>query len=237
MVVELMKEAKCIVIFTGAGMSTESGLPDFRSDQGVWQTESPARVASINALNEKSEQFFKFYRTRVQGVRGHKPHKGHHILAKWQAAGIVDTIITQNVDGFHTAANSSDVLELHGTLGKVHCQNCQKEYDNIMYEKRAYYCECGGVLRPSVILFGELLDDGVITQAVKKSESADLFIVLGSSLTVSPANQFPLLAYKYGAKLVIVNEEETPYDHIASSVIRNEKIGDFLARIDNELND
>ena len=106
-----------------------------------------------------------------------------------------------------------------------------------MYEKRAYYCECGGVLRPSVILFGELLDDGVITQAVKKSESADLFIVLGSSLTVSPANQFPLLAYKYGAKLVIVNEEETPYDHIASSVIRNEKIGDFLARIDNELND
>ena len=237
MLAAILQQAKSVVVFTGAGMSTESGLPNFRSNNGLWRHVSPERLASTAALNDNVEQFFEFYRTRVQGVRGCEPHQGHRILAKWQAAGIIDTIITQNVDGFHTAANSSDVLELHGTLRTVHCQNCQKEYPNTMYEKRAYYCTCGGTLRPSVVLFGEMLDQAVISQAVKKSESADLFIVLGSSLTVSPANQFPLLAYNHGAKLVIVNEEETPYDHIASSVIQNEKIGDFLARIDNELHD
>ena len=235
MLAKLLQEAKTVVVFTGAGMSTESGLPDFRSSDGLWQQTNPQRIASIAALNNNVEQFFEFYRTRVQGVTGCEPHKGHHILAKWQAEGTIDTIITQNVDGFHTAANSSDVLELHGTLRTVHCQNCQKEYSNMMYEKRAYYCTCGGTLRPSVVLFGEMLDHSVVLQSVKQSESADLFIVLGSSLSVSPANQFPLLAYKHGAKLVIINEEETPYDHLAALVVRNEKIGDYLVRIDNEL--
>src|SRR5699024_3396717 len=138
-----LDEAKYTVVFTGAGMSTESGLPDFRSaDQGLWQKKDPTKLASTEALNNNVEDFIAFYRERVLGVKEYGPHKGHEILAKWEANGIVKSIITQNVDGFHQQAGSENVAELHGTLQKLHCEECGRAYDSNEYIKEAFYCEC-----------------------------------------------------------------------------------------------
>jgi len=236
MLVDLLKNAKHTVVFTGAGMSTESGLPDFRSaNTGLWEKEDPTLIASTEALNQDVEKFFTFYRERVLGVKDCKPHKGHDILVKWEREGLVKSIITQNVDGFHSVAGSKKVMELHGTLQKVHCQSCGKEYGNDMYEAENFYCTCGGKLRPSVVLFGEGLPEETFMQAVKESEEADLFIVLGSSLTVTPANQFPLIAKENGAKLIIINLEPTIFDKFADLVITDRKIGDVLTEMEEHL--
>lgn len=217
-------------------MSTESGLPDFRSAKtGLWEQEDPTRVASTEALNRDVEKFFQFYRQRVLGVKDCQPHKGYDILTQWEKDGIIQSIITQNVDGFHSESGSKNVMELHGTLQQVHCQSCQKEYDSSMYEEESFYCKCGGKLRPSVVLFGESLPEEPFMKAAEESEKADLFIVLGSSLTVTPANQFPVIAKESGAKLVIVNLEPTHFDHHADFVINNQKIGQLLAEVDNTL--
>lgn len=236
MLVGLLKESKYTVIYTGAGMSTESGLPDFRSAKtGLWEREDPALIASTEAMNRDVEKFFQFYRERVLGVKDCKPHKGYDVLAKWEREGRIEAIITQNVDGFHREAGSENIMELHGTLQKVHCQTCGEVYGNDMYEGENFYCTCGGKLRPSVVLFGEGLPEGPFVQAADESAKADLFIVLGSSLTVTPANQFPLLAKEQGAKLVIINLEPTHYDGYADLVINDQKIGDVLAEIEADL--
>ena len=236
MLVDLLEKSNYIVVYTGAGMSTESGLPDFRSaNTGLWEKEDPALIASTEALNRDVEKFFQFYRERVLGVKDCKPHNGHDILARWEKDGLIQSIITQNVDGFHSEAGSENVMELHGTLQKVHCETCKKEYGNEMYESESFYCECGGKLRPSIVLFGEGLPEETFMQAVQESEKADLFIVLGSSLTVTPANQFPLIAKENGAKLLIVNMEPTHFDEFADVVINDQKIGDVLAEIDSHL--
>ncbi|WAA10925.1 NAD-dependent protein deacylase [Fervidibacillus albus] len=217
------------VVFTGAGMSTESGLPDFRSKKtGLWKKKDPATIASTDALNNNVEQFIDFYRERVLGVKEFGPHKGHRILAEWEQKGIIQSIITQNVDGFHQQAGSERVIELHGTLQKLHCQSCGKEYDSEQYVNKDYHCSCGGILRPSIVLFGEALPEDAFQQALEETEKAELFIVLGSSLSVTPANQFPLLAKQNGAKLMIVNMEPTTFDMYADVVINKEKIGEFL---------
>lgn len=236
MLAELLKQAKRTIVYTGAGMSTESGLPDFRSAKtGMWEIEDPAKVASVTALNEQVDQFFHFYKQRVLAAKDTGPHEGHRILAKWEEEGLINGIITQNVDGFHTEAGSKNVMELHGTLREVHCESCGKAYSNDRYVKDEYYCECGGTLRPSVVLFGEMLPEETFLQAIFESERADLFIVLGSSLTVSPANQFPAMAKQNGAKLVIINMEKTAMDSMADLIIHDRKIGEVLQEADQEL--
>ncbi len=216
-------------------MSTESGLPDFRSSQsGLWTKEDPAKLASTEALNRNVERFFEFYRQRVLGLKECKPHKGYEILTKWEKEGLIQSIITQNVDGFHEEAGSKNVAELHGTLKRLHCQTCKKEYENDAFVKAEFYCKCGGKLRPSVVLFGEMLPEEAVLKATLESEKADLFIVLGSSLSVSPANQFPLIAKQHGAKLVIINMEPTDFDAYADLVIQDRKIGDVLEEIEDE---
>lgn len=235
MLAKWLKESKTTVVFTGAGMSTESGLPDFRSaNQGLWNKKDPSVIASVQALNNNVQEFFEFYRNRVAGVKEYGPHKGHKILAEWEKEGLISGIITQNVDGFHSDAGSRNVMELHGTLKKVHCQQCALEFESEEYMKGNFRCECGGVLRPSVVLFGEMLPEEAFSNALQLSELAELFIVLGSSLTVSPANQFPLVAKQNGAKLVIINMEPTDFDHYADLVIHNRKIGEVLEEINRE---
>jgi len=217
-------------------MSTESGLPDFRSSQsGMWKQKDPSRLASTKALNDHVNEFIEFYRNRVIGLKECKPHIGHEILALWEEKGMIQSIITQNVDGFHQQAGSKKVAELHGTLQKVHCQNCGKSYSSEEYLREQFACECGGILRPSVVLFGEMLPEEAIDFAVTESEKADLFIVLGSSLSVTPANQFPLVAKQMGAKLVIINMEPTELDAYADEGIHNRKIGELLVELNNQL--
>jgi len=231
-----LREAKYTVVFTGAGMSTESGLPDFRSSQGLWKQKDPAKLASTDALNNNVEAFIEFYRTRVLGVSEYKPHNGHYILADWEKRNIIRSIITQNVDGFHSDAGSKRIAELHGTLKKLHCQLCGKEYSSQEYINEEYYCECGGILRPSIVLFGEALPQDAFKMAYEEAKKADLFIVLGSSLTVTPANQFPIIAKENGAKLVIINHDPTDFDRFADLVINDRKIGDVLKELDQQLN-
>ena len=228
-----LKESKYTVVFTGAGMSTESGLPDFRSSkQGMWKKKDPSKIASVKSLNENVDEFIEFYRERVLGVKEFQPHKGHYILADWENRGIIQSIITQNVDGFHHVAGSMRVAELHGTLQQLHCQSCGKKYSSEEYINQAYNCQCSGLLRPSIVLFGESLPEAAFQFALVEAEKAELFIVLGSSLTVTPANQLPLIAKKNGAKLVIVNMEQTDFDGYADEVINNKEIGKWLIEID-----
>ncbi|WP_343843670.1 NAD-dependent protein deacylase [Salinibacillus aidingensis] len=232
MLKEWLQESRYTVVFTGAGMSTESGLPDFRSSSGLWKQKDPSQIANTNALNDNVEEFIEFYRQRVLGVKEYHPHKGHYILAEWEQQGKVKSIITQNVDGFHQEAGSTQVAELHGTLQKLHCQSCGREYSSEEYVAEDYYCvACEGILRPSIVLFGESLPQEAFQFAYEEAEKAELFIVLGSSLSVTPANQFPLIAKDHGAKLVIVNRDETPFDSYADLVIHDKKIGEVLEEL------
>ncbi|WP_087973812.1 NAD-dependent protein deacylase [Oceanobacillus rekensis] len=227
-----LDEANYTVVFTGAGMSTESGLPDFRSsNQGLWRQKDPSEIASTDALNTNVNEFIEFYRERVLGVKEYLPHKGHYILAEWEKQSNIQSIITQNVDGFHQLAGSNRVAELHGTLQELHCQRCGKIYDSNEYVKKEYHCNCGGVLRPSIVLFGETLPEEAFQLALSEAQKADLFIVLGSSLSVTPANQFPLIAKESGAKLVIVNQEKTEMDLYADQVVNDRKIGELLQEL------
>lgn len=236
MLEDWLKSSRHTVVFTGAGMSTESGLPDFRSrHNGLWKKKDPSQIASTKALNKNVEAFIEFYRERVLGVKEFGPHQGHYILAKWEQQGFIRSIITQNVDGFHQEAGSKRVAELHGTLQKVHCQTCGREYSSENYVNNDFYCECGGVLRPNIVLFGEALPQEAFQFALEEAEKADLFIVLGSSLSVTPANQFPLIAKENGAKLVIVNMEPTQFDRYADQVIHDKKIGQLLIELDKKI--
>jgi NAD-dependent deacetylase len=232
-----LKDASKTVVFTGAGMSTESGLPDFRSSlQGIWRGKDPAQFASTYALHHNRDVFVEFYRMRIEGLLKSKPHEGHAILARWEREGIIHGIITQNVDGFHQQAGNKQVAELHGTLSTVRCMVCGQTYPSAQYlQPDGTVCSCGGFLRPSVVLFGEALPEAALRRAEEWTEEAELFIVLGSSLQVSPANLFPQQAKARGARLVIVNMEPTELDDWADLVIHGKKIGDVLRQVEESL--
>ncbi len=236
MLTKWLKVSQYTVVLTGAGMSTESGLPDFRSAKaGLWSKKNPQQLASTFALKHNRDDFISFYQYRIRTLHECKPHLGHMILAKWQKRGIVQNIVTQNVDGFHKQAGSENVIELHGSLRTIHCQRCHQVYDSDLYIHEQFHCTCGGFLRPSVVLFGESLPIDAIEQAWSVAQKAELLIVLGSSLQVSPANQLPLLAKRNGSKFAIINMEPTELDEWADVVIHHRKIGDVLREIDEQL--
>jgi len=224
-----LEESKYTVVFTGAGISTESGLPDFRSSSaGLWKDQNLMKLASIDAINHNRYGFIEFYQHRVENVQKYKPNIGHEILVKWEREGKLKSIITQNVDGYHQEAGSQVVAELHGTLRTCHCSECGMVFDITRFMEKDFSCECGGFIRPSIVLFGEMLPEEALVQAARETKEAELFIVLGSSLSVSPANFFLVEASEHGAKIVIINEEETEMEDIAHLVIHNRKISEVL---------
>jgi NAD-dependent deacetylase len=220
-------------VFTGAGMSTESGLPDFRSNGGLWKANRRFEdLASVDALESAYDEHLEFYRWRIGMLEGHEPHDGHHILADWQRRGLVDTIVTQNVDGFHTRAGATGVLELHGTLALIRCHRCGAERPaRELLAADGARCACGGKRRAGVVLFGEALPAAVLEAAWQAARRARLFLVLGSSLVVAPANLLPQAAAAAGAPLVIVNRDPTPLDGAATLVI-SAAIGPTLREVD-----
>lgn len=230
--------AKHVVLFTGAGMSTESDLPDFRSkSRGLWEKFNPDELANVQALEKNTEEFTAFYRYRLSEITKHQAHQGHHILAKWEANGLIQGIITQNVDGFHHDAGSKHVMELHGTFRSFHCHYCKKEKARKAYLAGDTTCDaCGSITRPGIVLFGEMLPEDIFAMAEQESLKADLFIVLGSSLSVSPANMFPMLAKQQGAKLVIINREPTDLDMYADYCVHHRNIKEILTETDGYLN-
>ncbi|MDB5100302.1 MAG: NAD-dependent deacetylase [Cyanobacteria bacterium RYN_339] len=227
-----LQNARNATIFSGAGMSTESGLPDFRSAGGLWRNNRRfEELASTEALAHHYDEFVAFYRWRIEELAKFAPHEGHRVLARWQARGLLQALITQNVDGFHQRAGSPQPFQLHGGLDHVRCQTCglQAPAEKFLSDTA---CEaCGGKLRPGVVLFGEMLPRRAFEGAEAAARAADLFIVLGSSLMVSPANMLPQLAKSQGAKLVIVNQDPTPLDGMADLVLRD-AIGPTLAAVD-----
>lgn len=237
--IDLLTNASYTIVFTGAGMSTESGLPDFRSkDRGLWEKFNPDELANVHALLHNTEEFTKFYQYRLSEVNKYQPHEGHKILAAWEKRGIIKGIITQNVDAFHSDAGSENVMELHGSFRTFHCHKCKKEFERAVYLDGVSTCdECGGTIRPGIVLFGENLPQHTFTKAEEEALQADLFIVLGSSLSVSPANMFPLVAKENGAKLIIVNREPTQYDSLADLVIQDKSIRQLLIEVDENLHD
>ncbi|TMV45792.1 NAD-dependent deacylase [Paenibacillus mesophilus] len=237
MLAKLLMESQAAVIFSGAGMSTESGLQDFRSaDRGMWNHRNPIELADIEAIDSNRSEFVRFYQWRIQEMNSHQPNDGHRILASWERRGLIKGVITQNVENYHEQAGTSSIAKLHGDLGTLRCMKCNKQYESRMYlEPHALTaCNCGGFIRPNVVLFGEMLPRASLQFAGALMEDVELFIVLGSSLRVSPANQFPKQAKANGAKLVIVNHDPTPFDSYADLVL-NMSIGELLRKTDEEL--
>ncbi len=225
-------EASYRVVLTGAGMSTESGLPDFRSPQGLWKQKDPRKLASISALLANPAEFYEFYRMRLAALHKAEPHEGHRVLAQLQKERLLNAIITQNVDGLHQKAGATRVIELHGNLREAVCLNCGNRYSSKVLEEKDFpACEaCGGKLKPGVVLFGETLPHDALRQADMETKRARLFVVIGSSLEVSPANYFPLLARDVGARLVFINLEPTDMDDQAHLIIRG-KAGEVLEEL------
>lgn len=219
--------------FTGAGMSTDSGLPDFRSAKGVWNRLDPMEIATESAMRRDYDRFYEFYRMRLDQMKAARPNAGHRILADWEARGFVSCVITQNVDGLHTAAGSRNVFELHGAVGRTRCMDCARPAADADFIAKTPCPDCGGRLRPGVVLFSENLPEDTVKNAWDAA-AADVFFVLGSSLQVSPANQLPIVAKNAGAAIAICNHDPTPLDGIADHAT-NEGIADFLARLDSLL--
>lgn len=238
---QVLKASKYAVCLTGAGASTESGLPDFRSKTGLWQGVDPVSLISMTALRRRPVEFYKFYRMRFSHLWGAQPNPVHKVLAALQREGLLKRLITQNVDGLHQAAGSQDVIELHGSLRECQCLDCGRHFPSklidvdVETEADIPRCpECGGTLKPGVVLFEEALPADALHAAMEAAMKADLFLVVGSSLEVGPANQLPVVALHHGGRLAIFNLTPTFLDSRATWIFR-EKAGQVLSALAEEL--
>ena len=224
-----IEESGNIVFFGGAGVSTESGIPDFRSQDGLYHQQydyPPEEILSHSFYMKNPEEFYRFYRNKMLAP-GAKPNKAHLALAKLEREGRLKAVITQNIDGLHQAAGSREVLELHGSVHRNHCLRCGKFYGLEAIENSSGIprCSCGGMIKPDVVLYEEGLDMDVLNRAVNYISRADVLIVGGTSLTVYPAAG--LIVYYRGHKLVLINRDATALDSRADLVISG-KIGEVL---------
>lgn len=221
-----------IVFFGGAGVSTESGVPDFRSVDGLYHQKwdyPPETILSHTFFMSKPDEFYRFYREKML-IEGVEPNPAHKALAKLEEMGKLKAVVTQNIDGLHQAAGSKTVYELHGSVHRNYCMECGKFYsfEDILDMDMVPRCECGGMIKPDVVLYEEGLDNVTIQRSVEAIANADMLIVGGTSLTVYPAAG--LVDYYRGNKLVLINKDSTGKDGIANLVI-NEPIGEVLGSI------
>ena len=230
----LIEQSKRIVFFGGAGVSTESGIPDFRSDQGVFKAmqkfgHSPEELLSIGFFRRNPAVFYDYYKS-LMVCPDAKPNAAHLALARLEQAGKLTAVVTQNIDGLHQLAGSKTVLELHGSMLRNFCCDCRRSYgmDEILVQEGVPHCTCGGLLRPDIVMYGEQLDDDVVTTAIRHIRAADLLLVGGTSLVVYPAAG--LISYFGGDNLVLINKSETSYDSRAGLVI-HEAIGHVLGAV------
>lgn len=241
---ELGEELRCasrIVVFTGAGISTESGIPDFRSPGGVWSRNRPVYYDEFLASAEARHEYWRQKAEAAGDFERAEPNAGHRILARWEKLGRIEGVITQNIDGLHQDAGSRRVLELHGTARWIACVDCQARFEPLPLlarfraEQAVPPCPgCGGRLKSATISFGQALPADVLNESCALAEASDLFFAIGSSLVVHPAAGLPELARRSGAKLVIINRDPTDYDATADAVL-HEPIGVTLTQIDQAL--
>ena len=225
-------ESDNIVFFGGAGVSTESGIPDFRSVDGLYNQKwafPPETILSHSFFERNPEEFYRFYHEKLV-IHGAKPNAAHLRLAELEREGKVKAVLTQNIDGLHQAAGSREVLELHGTTHRCYCARCRKPYpeEYINDCEGVPRCSCGGIVRPDVVLYEEGLDEDVLTRSVQYISKADMLIIGGTSLAVYPAAG--LINYYRGHKLVLVNRGATPRDGQADLIVRG-NIGEVFSQV------
>ena len=229
---ELVDQSERIVFFGGAGVSTESGIPDFRSTGGLYHQEwkyPPEEILSHTFYKSNPEEFFRFYRAKMLAPDA-RPNAAHRKLAEWERQGKLTAVITQNIDGLHQAAGSRNVLELHGSVHRNHCERCGKFYalDEILHTQGVPRCSCGGIIKPDVVLYEEGLDQDVLQAAVRALMEADMLIIGGTSLNVYPAAG--LINYYRGDRLVLINKSPVGRDLDARLVI-TDPIGQVFSQL------
>lgn len=229
---EIVSASKKIVFFGGAGVSTESGIPDFRSVDGLYNQQydyPPEEILSHTFFVKKTGEFYRFYRNKMLCLEA-KPNIAHYKLAEMEKSGLLTAVVTQNIDGLHQAAGSKNVFELHGSVHRNYCMKCHKEYNAefILESSGIPKCTCGGIIKPDVVLYEESLNDDIVMGAVKAISAADTLIIGGTSLSVYPASG--LIRYFRGKNLVLINKSKTQMDERADLLI-NEKIGDVFSEI------
>lgn len=229
---QLVNKCDNIVFFGGAGVSTESGIPDFRSKDGLYNQQykySPETILSHTFFMNKTEEFFKFYKLKMNSLK-YQPNITHIKLSELEARGKLKAVITQNIDGLHQKAGSKAVYELHGSVLRNYCMNCNKFYDAeyVFNSNGIPRCSCGGIIKPDVVLYEEELDEETIENSTAAIQKADLLIVAGTSLTVQPASS--LINFFRGKNLVLINRDSTPYDNKANLVI-NDSLGKVFSNL------
>ena len=225
---EWLVEARCAVAFTGAGISTESGIPDFRSPGGIWSRYRPVYYDEFLASRAARVRYWKMRVALYEQFAAARPNAGHRALARLEAMGRLAAVVTQNIDGLHQLAGSRRVIELHGTARVVHCIGCGREWTPEEIHRRvrdgdeAPDCEhCGAPLKSRTVSFGQPMPQKEMSEAVDLAQRSDLFLAIGSSLVVEPAASLPRLAWRNGARLVILNATETPLDEQAALIVRD----------------
>ena len=226
-----VSEAKKMVFFGGAGVSTESGIPDFRSVDGLYNQKykyPPEEIISAHFFRENPEEFFEFYKAKMLPL-GFEPNVTHKVLARWEREGKLAAVVTQNIDGLHQKAGSRNVYELHGSVLRNRCMCCGRAYsaEFVKQSKGVPRCTCGGIVKPDVVLYEESLDSDVMYRAARAIADADVLIVGGTSLTVYPAAG--MIGYYRGRRLVLINRDRTPYDGEANLVI-HDSLGTVFSR-------
>ena len=229
---ELVDGSDNIVFFGGAGVSTESGIPDFRSTDGLYHQQwryPPETILSHTFYESNPEEFFRFYRAKLLAPEA-KPNAAHRKLAQWEREGKLKAVITQNIDGLHQAAGSKNVLELHGSVHRNHCEKCRKFYslEDILATQDVPRCGCGGIIKPDVVLYEEGLDSKTLDAAVRAIALADVLIIGGTSLNVYPAAG--LINYYRGHKLVLINKTAVSRD-LSAGLIITDPIGEVLDQL------
>ncbi len=229
---EIINNSKNIVFFGGAGVSTESGIPDFRSKDGLYNQiykYPPEEILSHTFFINHTKEFYEFYRDKMNSLK-YEPNITHLKLAELESNGQIKAVITQNIDGLHQKAGSKNVLELHGSVLRNYCMNCNKFYtgEAVFKGSNIPKCTCGGIIKPDVVLYEEGLDDDTVFKAINAIANADVLIIAGTSLTVYPASG--LINYYRGNKLILINKDKTAYDDRANLVI-NDALGNVFGSI------
>jgi NAD-dependent deacetylase len=216
---ELLGRSRRVVALTGAGVSVPSGIPDFRTPEtGLWAKVDPMEVAHISVFEHDPERFWSYYRPRFQALGDKEPNRAHEALAELERRGLIEGVITQNIDRLHRAAGSENVIEVHGSIETSSCLECGtsfglEEVEEIFDERGVAVCaNCGGAVKPDVVLFGEMLPVEAIERATELAEGADLMLCVGSSLAVYPVAGLPQLTLGHGGSVAIITKGETPYD-------------------------
>jgi NAD-dependent deacetylase len=218
----LLRDSRRMLIFTGAGISTQSGIPDYRGPQGVWKTRQPVYFDEFLGSEEKRVEYWDFKLESFEQFQAARPNAAHAAIADLEARGKVEAVVTQNIDGLHQDAGSKNVIEMHGTDRFVDCLSCFKRYQPDRWmewfceHRKAPVCECGGFLKSATISFGQSLDQAILEAASRAAGQADLAMSLGSTLSVNPAATMPLLTARSGAPYVIINRGETEHDTVAT---------------------